>query len=344
MTKKIKITMLGASQTGKTCYMLAMYSIMSFGVNGFSLSTTDPDDHLDLTEQWENIVSTEGKERWPPPTKEETNRTYSFNFNYALTTRLMEFDWFDYRGAALTEKGSTGSEDVPMLRSRIKDSSCLFLCIPGTVFADGISPINAVKVTAMRNLIQQDATEGKRLPIVILITKFDECKHLKREEIVDAIKINLFADLFIEGAGWPVMICPVSLGNDLKDDMDHGLIEPTGVHLPLIFAIQTSYMNMLTLKQSEEESAQSILEERKRAVTELEGRNWFVKLFDGQEKIKDANSSVKSGEKDAAKIERQRKEIEKKAELLGRELRPKDKEDKEDKEDKVYIFFDGCEI
>ena len=66
----IGITMLGSSGSGKTCYMMGMYAVMSLGVNGFNFTTQDPDDDLVLADQWENFAQ---KGIWPDPTTASKN-------------------------------------------------------------------------------------------------------------------------------------------------------------------------------------------------------------------------------------------------------------------------------
>ena len=67
----IKITMLGGTSAGKTCFMLGMYDTMKQGVRGFTFTCSDMDTDLDLSEKWEQLVDPElGKDRWPKPNQQ----------------------------------------------------------------------------------------------------------------------------------------------------------------------------------------------------------------------------------------------------------------------------------
>lgn len=74
MANDIKITMLGASGTSKTCFMIGMYAAMREGVRGFTFSTSDWDLDLKLDEDWERILNGEGRTAGPhrPTTRHNT--------------------------------------------------------------------------------------------------------------------------------------------------------------------------------------------------------------------------------------------------------------------------------
>jgi GTPase SAR1 family protein len=319
MTRDIKITMLGSSQAGKTCYMLAMYAKMSEGVNGFTLST-DPDKDNELIDKWEKLVYEEGKDRWPKAT-DENFFSYYFNFEYGLTTKLMGFDWLDYRGDAL--KDSSSKQDVQELRQRLVNSSCVFLCISGEYLAEKTE--NSVKSQAatrrMNSFLRDLGTDGQKVPVVIVITKADLCKHRPKSEIIDDIK-QLFSVFFEKGTGWPVMICPVSLGTELAKNRDSGLIAPINVHLPLVFAIYAQ-----AIKDTSE--AQSRLEASRSRLENVQNRHWFPKLIDRFQGV----DRVESVLKDVAVEEKKFKEIQEKLNLLTKELR----------NGQIHIYFDGVE-
>lgn len=319
MTRDIKITMLGSSQAGKTCYMLAMYAKMSEGVNGFTLST-DPDKDNELIDKWEKLVYEEGKDRWPQPT-DENFISYYFNFEYGLTTKLMGFDWLDYRGDAL--KDSSSKQDVQELRQRLSESSCIFLCVSGEYLAeevDGSARSNA-GIRRMNSFLKDLGNNGQKVPLVIVITKADLCLHRPKFEMITEIK-KLFSIFFEKGTGWPVMICPVSLGKDLAKNRDSGLIAPINVHLPLVFAIYAQ-----AIKDTSE--AQARLEESRSRLEEVQNRSWFPKLIDKLQGVDRFRGVLK----DVVAEEKKFKEIQEKLNLLTRELR----------NGQVHIYFDGVE-
>ena len=240
MLNDIKIAMLGTTGAGKTSYLLAMYAVMQTGVKGFTISAKDMDMDLDLIEKWEQLIDVEAEDRWPLPNAAAIEH-YSFNFSYGFRP-IMSFDWLDYRGLALSDRSS--EQDVQALCNYLADSGCLFLCVSGEHLQDQITPaiIRQIKSDRMNQFIQQTISNyrqpnpEKPFPLVILITKYDLCHHREKQAVIEDIK-KIFQALFTPNSGWLVMICPVSLGKELCQDIDLGTIVPVNVHLPIVFAI-----------------------------------------------------------------------------------------------------------
>ncbi len=236
-----RITMLGTIGAGKTCFLVGMYADMSGGRRGFTFST-NPDDDLDLSDKWSRLVEA-GPDRWPPPTSTQP-KSYTFGFNYGFR-RIMEFDWIDYRGGALSERSTEA--DVQELKRYLRQSSCVMLCVSGEHLQEpkkaavvraqtGIGRMNSF-LTDLREEIERQKRE---LPaVIIVITKSDYCSERPREEIEEQIR-DLFNPLFAPGApgeGWLVSIGSVSLGTGLATDAEKGEIDPDNIHLPLVFSI-----------------------------------------------------------------------------------------------------------
>ena len=236
----IKITMLGTTGAGKTSYLLGMYAIMQTGVQGFTLSAKDMDLDLELTERWEKLISTTGEDRWPTPNAAAMER-YGFDFSYGFRP-LMGFEWLDYRGLALSDRST--EQDAGELVEFLSESQCLFLCISGEYLIDPVTPstVRKLKSDRMNQFIQQyigfkkQPSSSDPFPVAIVITKYDLCHHRDREEIIADVK-KLFQGLFTANMGWLVMICPVSLGKELCNDPETGIIAPVNVHLPVVFAV-----------------------------------------------------------------------------------------------------------
>ncbi len=223
---------------GKTCFLVGMYADMSGGRRGFTFST-NPDDDLDLSDKWSRLIEA-GPDRWPLPTSAQP-KSYTFGFNYGFR-RIMEFDWIDYRGGALSD-GSTEA-DVQELKRYLKQSSCVMLCVSGEHLQE---PKNASVVRArtrigrmnsfLTELREELGRQKKELPaVIIVVTKSDYCSSRPREEIEEQIR-DLFNPLFSPDSGWLVSIGSVSLGAGLAADTEKGEIAPDNIHLPLVFSI-----------------------------------------------------------------------------------------------------------
>jgi len=238
MDERIKITMLGASGAGKTCYMIAMYKMMNYGIglNGFLLSAGDSDDNVRFSSLWHSLVS-KGSDRWPSPTSEEITQ-YDLNFYYARN-HILNFDWFDYRGGAIQDYKD--APDVKILRSRLRETSCLLLCVSGEHFSNKLelASYERIAVSGINQLMSetQSSCENNIPPaVVIVITKYDLCKNRPKSEILTELQ-ELFPPLFARQGRWLVMVCPTTLGNTLSTNSQEGSIEPENVHLPVVFSL-----------------------------------------------------------------------------------------------------------
>lgn len=296
----IKITMLGGIKAGKTCFMLGMYSVMQNGVRGFTFTTIDPDQDLDLGDAWARLLDG-GAERWPPP-NDDNARSYEFDFNYAFQ-RIMGFEWLDYRGGALRDGADV--EDVVELKGHLHDSSAVFLCVSGEYLAEGkdLTYISHKARTSRMHLFLTELLRTGASPpaVVIVLTQYDRCRHLSDEEITETIK-KLFNPLFVANGGWLVTIVPVSLGKGLAEDSSGAEIEPKNIHLPVSFAIYQACKQVLA-------SVSGDIEERSEEIQRLGGnlfKDWWNKteialeregrnvLTDHRREIEDAMTRIAS--------------------------------------------------
>jgi hypothetical protein len=237
----VRLTMLGATNCGKTTYMTAMYAVMRAGVEGFTFSCRDADLDLKLEQDWERLIDPEaGAGRWPEGTV-KTNE-YHFQLNYGYKP-LVPFDWLDYRGGALKEVASNA--DVEELRNRLLGSSCVLLCVSGEHLAGPRPNVAVIQAQAwvgrmndfMTRLRAEKQQRKERLPtVMVVITKYDRCQHLSKEQLLEMVR-RLFSPLFTDDSRWLVAVCQVTLGNDLASDPVGGAIDPQHVHYPISFAI-----------------------------------------------------------------------------------------------------------
>jgi Double-GTPase 2 len=304
----IKITMLGNSGAGKTCYMLGMYATMSLGVKGFTFATRDMDVDLELRDAWDQIIETEDEKRWPDPTTQTT--PYEFDFCYGLD-ELMGFDWVDYRGGALkvSSKDPQYQSEVQGLINHLQHSDCIFLCISGEHLV-GKTENNVAGVqrkTGYDRMLQfirrlQISDNTSKPAIVIVLTKYDLVPEEKEDSITEIIK-DMFNPFFTNGGNWLTMICPVTLGIDLSENSASGEIEPQNIHLPVTFAIYCAYKKLLDGLQKQERDAN----------TRLGKGPGFWETLTGEGKYKRTKEEIERYKK---RIE----EMDRKMKLLVREL------------------------
>jgi len=323
----INITMLGASGSGKTCYMLAMYAVMSIGIRGFTFTTQDPDDDLELGSHWERL---ETKGKWPEATSQSTD--WSFDCGYGFK-KIKGFRWHDYRGGALLDNSKP--VDREELLKKFKASQCVILCIDGEKLASfvleqsGIPPEIRQFNTLMTKFVEQ--TNGKTVPVVIAITKADLCNGEGLSKGVNSIKEKMLSTLFAKDSGWLVMICPVSLGRVISAERFE--INPVNVHLPVTFAIFNA------LKTDIENSRQAVreYEDRKRkkdSEVQYLGRHALARWWNDND-IASVQSDIADLQRSTGLREAECQTLQRNLDLLKNELL---------NADELYMFFGERQI
>lgn len=102
----LNVMMVGFSGTGKTSYMGAMYRIFNqSGYNGFRISAVDNDNHRALLSMGRRLL--EGV--YPEGT--DIRDVYEFEL-FHNNEDLLRFNWMDYRGGVLNERGNSELRDV----------------------------------------------------------------------------------------------------------------------------------------------------------------------------------------------------------------------------------------
>ncbi|MDA1014417.1 MAG: GTPase domain-containing protein [Planctomycetota bacterium] len=314
MKQSVKITMVGGKNVGKTSFLHGMYMVMRRGVNNFFLHTADGDADNRLTTAWEALNKSGEERKWPVPTSDTLTR-YEFNFRAGLNRTLMSFEWVDYRGGALLEDQHTAQDLIEQLNT----SDCLFFCLDGSELR---SPVrdrvfevdNRMCITRAKILLDRLA---RRVPIVVLITKHDLCRHRLKDDLMADIRL-LFDAWLVPGQGWDVLICPVTLGSDLAEDVQGGRIDPKNLHVPLIYAMFSIMVEGLVEQKRKKKAADDAVAQAHQKVSGLSG-GFMSRMFKGGQ-IDAANDEVLRMQNLHTREERELDRIQRDVALLGREL------------------------
>lgn len=82
-----KLTILGETGSGKTCYLLGMYYEMSAGRDGYSIVAPNRDESRLLVANFRNLKDASlGRKRFPEPT--DAAQKYNFELQHAFNTIL----------------------------------------------------------------------------------------------------------------------------------------------------------------------------------------------------------------------------------------------------------------
>ncbi|MCL2659928.1 MAG: hypothetical protein FWD64_05350 [Acidobacteriaceae bacterium] len=241
-----KVTVIGSTGSGKTCYLAGMYSLMSVGVKNFNVVAVDDSQNFNLIRLWSGMDK--GSNRTMPAPSDQKD-PYTFNLSHCFIP-ICDFDWLDYAGAALLDP-SMGLIDE--INESIHSSSCLLVLVDGTFFNVNTTTPEEYRSAVLRNLknpglsaeisrLSSLASKGIHLPpIIIVITKSDLIPQERASQLED-ILFEAFGSIFGKdsnaGKGSNpdrvVMIVAVSLGVGFADGSD---MDPRNFEQPIGYAV-----------------------------------------------------------------------------------------------------------
>lgn len=310
----INLMVLGMSGSGKTCFLLAMYYVMSSGVNGYTLSVKDAEDDYELRSKWKNLCELQGKNRFPQGT--DKNGDYLFNLEYAYQT-IKTFHWMDYRGGSLEARGIDEPDEYEELSRRIKASTGLFIFVDGDnlIGNDKEKIINNVKVNCSSKIntyiSEYRNTNNFLPPIAIVITKYDKCYNWKKEDIFEIISKS-FSPLFTaDESKNKVAIIPVSIGKNIEDENYSGILNPINIYQPLFYGIfDTLKKEMQEVKKSQREIHDKVILVEKKLEEKKDKfeKKYSRKIFTSKAETKLKNE-INDEEKLLSELKREEKEI-----------------------------------
>ena len=240
----LKLTMIGPSGTGKSCYLYATYFRMLEGVAGFNFNCVNINQARELEEAW-NAILDDGV--WPAGNAEGEEYRFACKHN---GKPIGEFTWLDYRGGILNETESEGS-DLAKFLNRAADSDAILVCLPTDVLLTAqANDLRAQRRwSRMKNEILRILgavyQRNENASLVFMITKSDLCKSQEEgRRCVETIR-TAFQQYFI-GTPEYAMIAATRLGRfeGESDDFQQGaeikgVLDPHNVHLPILLPFLT---------------------------------------------------------------------------------------------------------
>lgn len=301
-----KITMLGVSQSGKTCFIYAMYDFMQKVQKGFTFITNDEDVDMDLNEGWEGIAF-DGI--WPNGTQQTSNYDFTVMFK---SRPILEFSWCDYRGGAITDRST--QQDVDELHKRIYDSQCLIICIG----ADTIKSIlsndarKGLELRRLNSLISRYAAKmQRRIPIIFALTKADLYTGDDQRKLLCIIR-EYFSALYEHGAGWLFAVVPVTLGqfdDSCTGQEIRGTVAPKNIHIPVMFFLHSILKEKICAIQNKLKGISADRNKYRQEVITNQGRSWWDKMWNG-DNTQTLNSRISSLNNEEINISSQLAELE----------------------------------
>jgi hypothetical protein len=256
---KITLTMLGATGSGKTAFLLGMYMTLHAGVHGYVMITQDRDDHYPLREAWKEL-RTHGE--LPRPTDNKPIQ-HQFIFKHEFNP-LLHLDVLDFRGNAGLEPAKTAGAhaDVAMLRERLRKSDSIYIALDGEQVGEWINRGCLQENTDWAGEINEfssyiiEAVQAQRdsgrpgVSLVVLLTKADRFPAITGMTRGDASeRATEYLENLVKPAFYPgvtTLVCPVSLGDlgptpssaqSQAHRVDPRNVDPRFLHRPVIFSL-----------------------------------------------------------------------------------------------------------
>ena len=165
----MNILMVGHSRSGKTSYMAGLYCQYGNKVQQFGLWMADENKKSNLQRIGTNI----SHGIYPSGTDIATEYNFWLQYNNEL---LIPFNWYDYRGGALTET-SINSNDAARLFEQMNSADALIVFLDGekitSMTDDDLEDEYDVLLWAIQKTIAKRSSEGTYYPISFVITKGD---------------------------------------------------------------------------------------------------------------------------------------------------------------------------
>lgn len=111
-----RITVIGDTSSGKTCFLYAMYNFIAEGyVDGFTMSATSDEKDSQLQKMYKILGDKSlGLDRFPAAS--QSRDEYEFSLQYGFK-EIASFQWSDYPGAYITNQGEGSTELINDLAS-----------------------------------------------------------------------------------------------------------------------------------------------------------------------------------------------------------------------------------
>lgn len=162
--------MIGHSRSGKTSYMAGLYKEYGDKEDGIGIWTSDSS----KKERLERIANNISHGTYPSG----TDISSEYNFWLQIDNRLViPFDWYDYRGGALSESSKT-SRDAQKLIERIESADALIVFLDGEKIVyetdeEAEDDYEVLLWAIQKAVSKKQISTGNYFPISFVITKGD---------------------------------------------------------------------------------------------------------------------------------------------------------------------------
>lgn len=263
---KARITILGMTGAGKTCYIMGMYDEMLNGIDGYTIVCKNGEDAVQLGNMVKNInnLSLRPEDRFP----RGTNQPCSYDFLLRKGSEdIVEFSWLDYPGDIVKSKTNGDINAYNQLKSNFNQSDAVLICIDGNdLKGNSIAAKKSRVKRAARNIssfLADYCNEQDKLPAIgFLVTKYDICCDCTCEDEILGIIKDVYNPLFAGENTVYISIIPVGIRMGFIVDGNYMQVEPLNLHIPILWGINNFLLEEFRSYDKESERKKKIFEQK----------------------------------------------------------------------------------
>lgn len=258
-----KISILGVSSSGKTCFIYAMSQLLRCGVssgdNLLQMISNNSSQQIKLNNGYLKLI----QNRWP----QTSDKTELYDFRVSVRCNgyfneiISSLEIQDYRGGMLLGDSPTDTDELDTLMDSFRGSSAIIFIIDGQTLIEALDPserdashrncgditqqfISRSQIELAENIFMKYSKAEEYIPPVIFaISKGDLFASKNEEECAMRLIREKIPSIFSIGSGMTAAIVRMSLGENLGTDSEGGLTgqlnlsEENNIHVPVIFGI-----------------------------------------------------------------------------------------------------------
>jgi len=309
-----QLSIIGLSNSGKTCYIYAMAKTMTRGFEGMNIIAKDDDLRDQLRMGWRSIRNGS----WPMGSDKVTKCEFDCSL---FLNPVMDFCWEDFKGGSLTSMNEIDKKFRNEFNDYLCNSDGLLLFVGADMLQDILHDTEDAEdftedLEILNELFLRNKNVLSRIPVSVVITKSDLLSDDEKGFAIEIVK-QIFTPLFTVGNNMEVLIAPVCVGQNLgrgkQGENVTGVIfsdpQEGNIHMPIAFNLYHLLSDCISVEKSLLGDADQIMEARRRKLRTAEDHNGLQRWWNDED-INDLRNNVNSQQDVISKKKQKIKELE----------------------------------
>ncbi len=266
-----KITVIGDTNSGKTCFLCAMFNYIAMGyIDGFNIVSigTQSQQGDKLERLYERLSNSKlGINRFPPASKDRETFLFSLQYGYR---EVASFEWADYPGNYIDANGDTPAIFIKDLQ----ESDTWVIFVDGETISEGLLIENPGerKRFFKDQFLKYHKFMGKfpdKIPgtVSVIVTKCDLLYNMPKYSIENGpAKLNEDLEMSVRDSLSSLFhnnglksISVVTLGDSIANNNYTGQLDPINIEYPITLSILGILCNNYDVAMSEFNSQEEFI-------------------------------------------------------------------------------------